>query len=164
MEDLTVKLGLLMEAAERQQALAADALERLREHTGGLDAVVREEIRATLIEELGALSDEVRSTTQALQALQRAAGLRIAVRSAALSALTTLVPLACAWWLLPSRAEVAALRSVREDLSGNVTRLAAQGGRVELRHCGSARRLCVRVDRGAPLYGEAADFLVVKGY
>jgi len=35
---------------------------------------------------------------------------------------------------------------------------------VQLRHCGAARRLCVRVDRGAPLYGEAADFLVVKGY
>ena len=49
-----MKLGLLMEAAQAQQGLAAQALERLREHTAGLDAVVREEIRATLIEELQA--------------------------------------------------------------------------------------------------------------
>jgi len=46
MEDLTMKLGLLMEAAQAQQALAAAVLQQLREHTGGLDAIVREEIRA----------------------------------------------------------------------------------------------------------------------
>ena len=45
MEDLTMKLGLLMEAAQSQQALAAAALQQLREHTGGLDAIVREENR-----------------------------------------------------------------------------------------------------------------------
>ena len=46
----------------------------------------------------------------------------------------------------------------------DIARLTQQGGHVELRRCGAARRLCVRVDRGAPMYGEAADYLVVKGY
>src|SRR5204863_4608 len=66
--------------------------------------------------------------------------------------------------LLPSHAEVAAVRATRSELSSNVALLIQQGGRVELRHCGAARRLCVHVDRGAPTYGEASDYLVVKGY
>jgi hypothetical protein len=35
---------------------------------------------------------------------------------------------------------------------------------VDLRHCGSDQRWCVRVDRKAPAYGEQGDYLVVKGY
>ena len=78
-----MKLGLVMEAAQAQQGMAASALERLREHTAGLDAVVREEIRATLIEELQALEAESRRTAAALQALQRAAGRRALLGGAA---------------------------------------------------------------------------------
>jgi hypothetical protein len=35
---------------------------------------------------------------------------------------------------------------------------------MELRRCGDAQRLCVRVDRSAPAYGAGADFFIVKGY
>jgi hypothetical protein len=33
-----------------------------------------------------------------------------------------------------------------------------------LRHCGDTSRLCVRIDRRAPVYGEQSDYLVVRGY
>ena len=42
-------------------------------------------------------------------------------------------------------------------------RLEQQGGRIDWRHCGEAARLCVRVDRKAPTYGEKADYYVVAG-
>src|SRR5256885_6807294 len=71
-EDLSMKVGLLMEAAETQQALAAAALEQLRAHAAGLDGIVREEIRATLIEELGALDEDSRRAGESLRALKQA--------------------------------------------------------------------------------------------
>jgi hypothetical protein len=69
-----------------------------------------------------------------------------------------------AWWLLPSPNEITALRATRDDLASAVARLEQRGARVDLRRCGGTNRLCVRVDRKAPAYGEAGDYLVVKGY
>ncbi|GAC1461325.1 MAG: hypothetical protein PVSMB6_21700 [Steroidobacteraceae bacterium] len=164
MEDLTLKLGLLMEAAQAQQALAANALEALRERTGALDNVVREEIRTTLIEELREVADDSRRAAHGLRALQRVATVRIAVWSLGIATLATALPLGLAWWLLPTRADVVALRLLRDQLNSNIQFLSAQGGRAALRRCGAAHRLCVRVDRDAPAYGDAGDYLVVKGY
>ena len=164
MPELTVKLGLLLEAAEAHERLAADALERLREHTAGLDAVVREEIRGTLVEELQELFVDGRRAAGELRALGRAARLRLAAFSLAVAAASAAIPLALIWWTLPSRADLAALRLTREQLAANIARLAEHGGRVELRRCGAQQRLCVRVDRSAPAYGASAEFLVVQGY
>jgi hypothetical protein len=164
MEDETLKLGLLMEAAQSQQTLAATTLDRLREHTAGLDSIVREEIRNTLLEEMGALAEDSRRAAEALRRLQRTANLRLIAWGAAVFTLTSLVPCAIAWWLLPTRTEIQALGAKRDELTANVARLARQGGNLELRHCGTTQRLCVRVDRSAPTYGAAGDFLVLKGY
>jgi hypothetical protein len=164
MEDDTMRFGLLMEAAQAQQTLAATALERLREHTAGLDAVVREEIRSTLLEEMRALAEDSQRAAEALRGLQRTANLRLITWSLAIVAVAGAVPLGLAWWTLPTSADVAALNGRRDALTANIARLAREGGNVELRHCGAARRLCVRVDRGAPAYGEAGDFLVIRGY
>jgi hypothetical protein len=163
-EDETLKLGLLMEAAQAQQTLAATTLDRLREHTAGLDAIVRQEIRTTLLEEMQALDEDTRRAAEALRRLQRTANLRLIVWSAAVLSLTSLLPCAIAWWLLPTRAEIQALGARRDELAANIVRLSRQGGNVELRHCGTTQRLCVRVELSAPAYGAAADFLIVKGY
>jgi len=164
MEEETLKLGLLMEAAQSQQTLAATTLERLREHTCGLDAIVREEIRATLLEEMRALYEDCHRAAEALRRLQRTANLRLFAWSAAVFILASLVPCGIAWWLLPTRAEIQALGVKRDELTANIARLSRQGGNLELRHCGTTHRLCVRVERTAPAYGEAGDFLIVKGY
>lgn len=159
-----MKLGLLLEAAQSQQALASTALEQLRERTGALDTVVRDEIRNTLIEELREVADDSRRAAHSLRALQRVATVRIAVWSLGIAILATAMPLGLAWWLLPSRADVVTLRLARDQLSANIALLSARGGRAALRRCGAAQRLCVRVDRDAPAYGDAGDYLVVKGY
>ena len=163
-EDLALRVGLLMEAAHAQQATATAALDRLREHTAGLDAVVRDEIRSTLVEELRGLADDSRRAAEALRGLQRVANLRVVAWGLGVATLSAAVPAGVAWWTLPSQGELAAQRSARAELTVNIARLVQQGGHVELRHCGADRRLCVRVDRRAPVYGEAADYLVIKGY
>jgi hypothetical protein len=163
-EEETLKLGLLMEAAQSQQTLAATTLNRLREHTAGLDAIVREEIRTTLLEEMRALAEESRRAAEGLRRLQRRANLRWVAWSVVVLTPVSLIPCAVAWWLLPTQADIRALGAKRDELTANIARLARQGGNVELHHCGTNRRLCVRVERGAPAYGEAGDFLIIKGY
>ena len=71
MDDSTVKIGLLLEAAEAHQASAATALDGLRAHAAGLDGVVREEIRATLVEELQDLREHSQLAAASLRALAR---------------------------------------------------------------------------------------------
>lgn len=164
MEDSTVKLGLLLEAAESHQATAGETLERLRQHTAGLDAVVREEIRATLVEELQDLRQQSGLAVESLRALARHANRRVVALGGALVLLASAIPFALAWWLLPSAAEMAALRVSRDQLSADVAQLRREGGAVDLKHCGPERRLCARMDRAAPRYGEAADYVVLQGY
>jgi hypothetical protein len=164
MEENTIKVGLLMEAAQAQQALAEAALEKLNAHTRELDTVVRDEIRHTLVEELQVLGNESRRAAEALRSLGRSVNLRVAIWSVGLTLLCTAIPVAATWWLLPSQGEVAALRTKRDELASSITRLEQRGARVDLRRCGGTNRLCVRIDRKAPVYGEDGDYFVVKGY
>lgn len=159
-----MKLGLLLEGAHANQTLAETALEKLKAHVGELQGIAREEIRATLLEELHALGEDSRRAAETLRRLRHVADVRVALWTLGMAVLACAVPLGAAWWLLPSRSEVSALGVRRDALAAEVARLDAQGGRMELRRCGSAQRLCVRVDRKAGSFGDSGDFLVVKGY
>jgi hypothetical protein len=158
-----MSLGLLMEAAQAQQRLGQDSLERLAAHTRDLDAIVREEIRRTLAEELGSLASESRGAAQSLRRLRRAANLRTFLWAITAAAVCSAIAMGEAWWLIPSPRELTALRARRDALAASVARLRRQGGSIDLRRCGARARLCVRVDRRAPAYGKDADYLIVKG-
>lgn len=164
LDEETLKLGLLMESAGAQQQLAQTLLESLRVHARDLDGVVREEIRRTLIEELQQVTAETQRAQRALAALRRGANLRGALWGTAIAVISTAIPAAFAQWILPSPGELATLRARRDQLQASIAQLAQSGGRAEWRHCGDAGRLCVRVDKSAPAYGEKADYFVVKGY
>jgi hypothetical protein len=159
-----MKFGLLMESAQVHQKLAESHLERLIAHTRDLDGVVRDEIRRTLIEELQMLWTESKRTTEALQRVGRSASLRVGLWNVVIAILCTGIPLAILRWTLPSGSEIAAMRARRDELSANVAILEGRGGRIDWRRCGETARLCVRVDRKAPIYGEKSDYFVVAGY
>ena len=74
------------------------------------------------------------------------------------------MPALLSWMLMPSRTQLLQARQTFDQLSAAVAQLSREGGRIELRHCGAANRLCVRIDRKSPFYGESADFIVLKGY
>lgn len=164
MEDNTLKLGLLMEAAQAQQTLAEATLEKLSAHMRDLDDIVRDEIRRTLVEELQVLGNEGRRAAEALRGLGRSANLRMSLWSIGMTLLCTAIPLSAAWWFLPSQGELVALRSRRDELAASLARLEQRGARIDVRRCGGSDRLCVRVDRKAPVYGDAGDYFVIKGY
>jgi hypothetical protein len=164
MDDATTKFGLLMESATVHQKLAETHLERLQAHTQGLDTVVRDEIRRTLLEELQMLTAEGRRAAEILRRIGRGVTLRGTLWSLAIVILSTGIPVAIMRWTLPSATEVAALRVQRDQLAATVEDLQRRGGRVQLRLCGESARLCVHVDKKAPSYGEKADYLVVAGY
>ena len=132
--------------------------------TRGLDEVVRQEIRGALVEEFQALGGAGRSAAEALEAVRRVASIRVAAWAVAVVAMCAGVPLAIVWAVLPSRAQVAGLRAERDRLETSVALLQRQGGGIDLRRCGPARRLCVRIERAAPAFGPQSDYLIVKGH
>ena len=164
MDDTTMKLGLLMEAAQAHQKAAESSLRKLRATANDLAATVRDEVRRVVIEEFQSLAADGKRASDALHEVRRAANVQILVWSVGITALCSAVPLALACWIIPSRAEISALRAKRDELAGQIASLEERGGRIELRRCGDGARLCVRVDRKAPTYGEQSDFLVVRGY
>ena len=160
----TMKVALLMEAAQAQQRLSQESLDRLAVHTRDLDALVRDEVRRTVSEALGNVVTESRRATEALQRVRRAAHVRTLLWTVSIATICSGVAMGEAWWILPSQGEIAALGARRDALSANIARLEQHGGGVDVRRCGARARLCVRIDRDAPAYGPGADYLVVKGY
>jgi hypothetical protein len=160
-DETAMKCGLLMESAQAHQKLAESQLERLCAHTRDLDAVVRDEIRRTLIEELQMLWAESKRATEALQRMGRNAAVRTGLWCVVVAIPCTGIPMAAMRWALPSATEIAALRARRDELSASIAALERRGGGIDWRRCGERTRLCVRVDRKAPAYGENGDYFVV---
>ena len=119
MDDATMNFGLLMESAQAHQKLAETHLEQLRAHTRGLDAVVRDEIRRTLIDELQMLSVESKRTAETLRRIGRGAVARVGLSSIVIAILCTCIPTAIMRWTLPSEAAIAALRVRRDTLAAS---------------------------------------------
>jgi hypothetical protein len=163
MDQDSVKLGLLMETAEHQQKLAEAALGKLNEQTRGLEAVVRDQIRRAIVEELKSVQVETQRAVEALERVKRAANARVTLWTLGLTGLSVAVALFVAWWILPTHAEIAALRAERDELTSNLAVLNRHGAGADLRRCG-AGHLCVRVDTIAPRYGDQRDYFVIRGY
>lgn len=162
--DDAMRFGLLMEAAQAQQRLGQEALERLAAHTRDLDVIVRDEIHRTLAEGLANVAGESRRAAESLQRMRRAANVRTLLWTVSIAMISSAVAMGEAWWMAPSQSELAALRARRDALAANVARLERHGGTLDIKTCGPRARLCIRVDRDAPAYGPGADYLVVKGY
>jgi hypothetical protein len=164
MDDTSMKLGLLMEGAHAQQALTESLTEKLRGHLDGLDAVIREELRRTLVEELGSVVAEADRAAESLRRIGRRGLLRHALWTGAVTVLCAYAPIVTMRWLMPSETEIAALQTRRERLQANIELLKSEGGLVDIRRCGAATHLCVRVDRTLPAFGGNADYYVIAGH
>jgi pyruvate-formate lyase len=164
MDDTTMKVGLLMEAAHAQQRSAAASLKKLKAVANDLAGIVREEVRNGVIEEFQSLAADSKRASDALHEVQRTANVRGLVWSVGITTLCSAIPLVMTCWIIPSRGEIAALRAKHDELATKIASLEERGGRIDLRRCGDGARLCVRVDRKAPTYGEQSDYLVVRGY
>lgn len=159
--DPVLQSGLLMEAAQAQQKLAEDSLERLQTHLRDLDAVVRHEIRHTLNEALVGLTVESERAACALRRVGQRADLRILVWTVVVTVVSATVAVGLARWMSPSPARIAALRQRERVLLTRIAHLKSLGAGIELRRCGVHRRLCVRVERRGPAYGAHGQYLLV---
>jgi hypothetical protein len=149
MDQDSVKLGLLMETAQTHQRLAEAAIQKLSEHTQALEAVARDQIQRTLVDALKTVNTETQRAVEALQKIKREANSRVTLWTLGLTVISAAIALFVAWWVLPTPAEIARLRTERNELVGNIAVLNQRGARADLRRCG-AGRVCVRVDLGAP--------------
>jgi hypothetical protein len=163
MDQDSVKLGLLMETAQTHQKLAETAIEKLSQHTQSLEPVVRDQIQRALVDALKTVHAEAQRAIEALQKMKRAANARVVLWTLGLTATSAAIALFVAWWVLPTPAEIARLRTERDELVSSIAVLNQRGARADLSRCG-AGRVCVRVDLSAPRYGDSSDYMVIKGY
>jgi hypothetical protein len=163
MDETSQKIGLLIETAEASQQLSSALLERLQQQVQSLDAIVRQEIRRTLIQELREVHTQSQRAVDALRRLEHASRRRTALWTVGLLACSTALPLAIAAWWLPSPTEITNLTAQRADLLANLEVLKQHGARADLRTCGD-HHLCVRVDLQQARYGEKSDYFVLHGY
>ena len=163
MDQDSVKLGLLMETAQTHQKLAETAIEKLSQQTQSLEAVARDQIQRALVDALKTVHAEAQRAVEALQRIKRQANARVTLWTLGLTVISVAIALFIAWWVLPTPAEIARLRTERDELASNIAVLNQRGARADLRRCG-AGRVCVRVDLSAPRYGESSDYMVIKGY
>src|SRR3569833_1253019 len=164
MDDTTMKLGILMEAAQTHQKYDDSTLRKLKATASELATLVREEVRSVIVEEIQSQETDSTRASAALREVHRAANVRALVWSLSLTTLCSAIPLLLACWLIPSRNEIAALRAKHDELATKIANLEERGGRIDMRRCGNVGRLCVRVDRKAPSYGVFSVFLVVCGF
>ena len=158
MEAAPVDLSQILATVHAQQSQIHGVLATLDSRAREFDATVGEAVQRALADAAGIRAVET------LSQVHRGTALRFARWSFGVVSACALVPTLISWALLPSRAQLLQARQSLEQLSTGVAQLSRQGGRIELRHCGDANRLCVRVDRKSPFYGENADYMVLKGY
>ena len=159
----TVRLGLLLENAHAQQQGAAESIDQLHSLVHGLDDVVRDEIRRTLIEELKGLDAEIAASIAQLRRLRRLVSLRAAAWTIGAAIAMPLLCGAVLGAVHPAIRRIGQLEARRTALERNLATLRAAGGFVDLRRCGRRRRWCVRIDRRAPRYGGHGEFAIVDG-
>ncbi len=153
-----VELGRILETVHSQQAQLHGMLASLESRSRELDTSVGEAVQRALMQPAGLRA------TEKLAQMHRASTARFARWSFGVVSGCALVPALLSWMLMPSRTQLLQARQTLDQLSAAVAQLSREGGRIELRHCGAANRLCVRIDRKSPFYGESADFMVLKGY
>jgi hypothetical protein len=152
-----------METAKTHQRLAETAIEKLSQHTQSMEGAVRDQIQRALVDALKTVHTEAQRAVEALQRIKREANVRVTLWTLGLTVISVATALFIAWWVLPTPAEIARLRTERDELASNIAVLNQRGARADLRRCG-AGRVCVRVELGAPRYGESSDYMVIKGY
>src|ERR1700754_3049302 len=111
MDDITMKLGLLMEAAQTHQRSAELALKKLKATANDLADTVREEFRHFVVLEFQSLATDSNRAADAFRNVQRAANVRALAWSIGITTLCSAIPLLLTCWLLPSRSEISALRA-----------------------------------------------------
>jgi len=164
MEDSLLAVGTLLDAVHAQQKSVEAAVRDFAAYLSGLDEVIRGEVRRAFTEECEAVSEASRGAAVALEAVSRAASVRVALWCIGVVAGCTAIPVAVVRAFVPTPSEIAALRVEEGRLRDSVTQLKEQGAEIVLKRCGARERLCVRVDRSAPAYGEGRDYFVAKGY
>lgn len=167
-----MKAGLLMEAAEAHQQLAAAALKRLDAATRSLDPAVREAVAQaasqavaeTARAEFAQLRGETQRTAQALQGIRGGLSWNLGVMAYGMAAVSALTVVGGVYLLGGFGQAVAAQPAPPTVLRGDpalLADLARRGVRVDVVPCGDARRVCVKVDPKAGSYGPRKDLMVL---
>ena len=140
------RLATAFEARSKEQAESTEKAVRsaFEKHESALLSALNESEKRT--------SDAIRAQSRSLQ------------RTALRSWMAVVIPIAVSLAL-----GLGALGAMSWYIAGQIhnatlERLAQEGGAIQLSQCGESRRLCVRIDEDAGVYGENGTYRVLEGY
>lgn len=157
-----MKAGLLMEAAEAHQQLTAAALARLDAVTRTLEPAVRDAVTKAALEEFRHMHEETKRTAQALKRLRGGLTWNIGLLACLMSAASAGVLLAAIYFAGGLNSYSAAPAGLRGDPAA-LAEVGRRGLLVEVALCGEPRRVCVRVEPKAGVFGARKDQMVAGG-
>jgi hypothetical protein len=158
MPDATTSVRQMLETMHARQSEIHGMLANLDSRARDFDSTVGEAVQRAFMDAAGLRA------AQKLSQLHRATGIRFARWSFGIVGACALIPTVLSWMLMPSPGQVQQARQTLEQLSVRTAQLYREGGRMDIKHCGAASRLCVRIDRRSPVYGESSDYMIVMGY
>jgi len=106
---------------------------KLNQQTQGLEALVRDQIQRALGDGLKVVRAESQNAVEALQSVKRAANAGVAFWTLGITAIAAVTGLFVAWWILPTPAEIIALRNERDVLASNIANLKQRGACANLK-------------------------------
>jgi hypothetical protein len=144
--------------------LATTFKQRSQEQAESTEKAVRSAFERHENALLAALSESEQRTSAAIRAQSRSLQ-----RTALTSWVAVVIPVSLTlllgsgglWWMSQS---IAGKLAEIERHNTALERLAQEGGRVQLTHCGNGRRLCAKIDPSTGEYGERGEYRILEGY
>lgn len=145
------RLATAFEARSKEQAESTEKAVRsaFEKHESALLSALSESEKRT--------SDAIRAQSRSLQRTALKSWVAVVIPIAASLALGLGALGAMSWYIAGQIDEIASHNATLE-------RLAQEGGAIQLSQCGESRRLCVRIDEDAGVYGENGTYRVLEGY
>lgn len=171
-QTLTAATTALTQLAPLLERTAAQAMGQSLAGASRIAAASLEEAARPILAQLNGVTNQAEAVETKLKGAVvwftwRWAGM-VSVSIAGMFVVWWLLAQALLWWhrdevdqLLAQRS---ALRSELAQLQQQAGVFEARAGRAILSTCGTANRLCVRIDRKAGVFGDESDFMVLRGY
>jgi hypothetical protein len=166
-EEQEIRFAATLEALEQEHERVrklGEALEKMpAQLRQGIETATREAAHGALKD----LQGDIDRAGKTLAALQRFSLWRAAWQHAMVFVLTLVITVLAVWLYAGSPSELAARRADVATAEARLADLNRRGAKIQLSHCGSEKRLCVRVDESAERFGYAnkdETYMIPEGY
>ncbi len=161
------KIAALIAAFDTEHERVKGAITALNQTAAQLKRDVTGAAAGAVTAALAALNQDIQNAGRTLKQPQRFSLWHTSLRHLMVAIAAIAVTLLAVWWYVPTVAQMTALRAEHAQLEAAIEVLNKSGARIQLNTCGTAKRLCVLVDKVAGEFGDPKRenvYMIAKGY